>query len=123
MAGQDLKPGDLIFIYQSKTGRRRADAKPYRLGRGGLVFLVRATTRITEHPEEPPETYKAGPSLCWKWKAKTVLEEYGFCPRKIVCEVLGYNPNYNFRGFKRSGLAQLDKTQFDELRRRFRQAF
>jgi len=123
MAGQDLRSGDLIFIYQSKTGRPRADAKPYRLGREGLVFLVRATTGIEEYPEESPEIYKGGQTLWWKWQAKTKLEEYGFCPRQIVCQVLGYNPNYHFRGFRRSGLARLDKTQFNELRRRFRQAF
>jgi hypothetical protein len=124
-AGQDLRPGDLVFIYQTKTGKPRKDGKPYRLGREALVFLVRATTRIKEFSEEEREVYKDGTTLWWKWQAKTSLEEYGFCPRQIVCQVLGYNPNYNFRGFgkQHSGLLPLDKTQFDFLYRRFRHRF
>ena len=48
-AGQDLRPGDLVFVYQAKTGKPRKDGKPYRLGREAVVFLVRATTGINAH--------------------------------------------------------------------------
>lgn len=124
-AGRDLRPGDLIFIYQAKTGKPRKDAKPYRLGREGIVFLVRATTGIEERSEEEPEIFKDGTTRWWKWQAKTSLEECGFCPRQVVCQVLGYDLNYNFRGFgkQRSGLAPLEKTKFDSLYKRFRRAF
>lgn len=120
-----LDLGDFVFIYQTKTGKPRKDRKPYRLGREAVVFLVRATTGIKECSEEERELYKDGTTLWWKWQAKTSLKEYGFCPRQIVCQVLGYNPNYNFRGFgkQRSGLLPLDKTQFDLLYRRFRHRF
>ena len=124
-AGQNLRPGDLIFIYQAKTGRPIKGAGPYRLGREGIIFLVKATTEIEEHPGEKPTQYKNGTTLCWKWQAKTLLEEYGFCPRQIVCQVLGYHPNYTFRGFGiyRSGLYELEKNEFDSLLERFRKAF
>jgi len=124
-AGQDLRPGDLIFIYQTKTGKTRKDAKPYRLGRQGIVFLVKAAGKIQERSEEEPERFKDGTTRWWKWQADARLKEYGFCPRQIVCQVLGYDSNYNFRGFgeQHSGLAQLEKTGFDSLYRRFRQAF
>ena len=97
-AGQAIRPGDLIFIYQTRTGRPRMDAKPYRLGRQGIVVLVKAETGIQECSENP-ETYKNGTTLWWKWQAKTSLKEYGFCPPEVVCQVLKYEPHYNFRGF------------------------
>ncbi len=59
-AGQGLRPGDLVFIYQTKTGKPRKDGKPYRIGREAVVFLVRATTGIKECSEEERELYKDG---------------------------------------------------------------
>ena len=117
-AGEELRPGDLIFIYESKTGRPLSNStRKYIVGREGIVALVEAKSRVVEHNNVTPEEYADGSVICWKWQARTEVNRMGFCSRIQVCRALGYNRNYTLRGFgdHRSGLKKLTMEQFDSL--------
>jgi len=121
-AGEDLKQGDYVFIYETKTGRARKGAGKYAPGRQGIIALVRVLTPIMEKPDEQPEEYLDGSVLWWKWQARSQVRQLGFCSRRDVCSILGYSKDYNFRGYgeARSGLRKLTKEQFDSLLEYFR---
>ncbi len=122
-AGQELQPGDYVFIYESKWGRSRKDGEKYaEPGRQGVIALVRATSPIQEKGDVEPEEYADGSIICWKWQTETQEHEIGFCSRVNVCRALGYREGYTFRGFgdKRSGLKKLSKKQYEALLACFR---
>jgi hypothetical protein len=125
-AGRDLKPGDLIFIYESKTGRTKitkdlfgnATTIKTRNGREGVVCLLRAKTGIMEDFDELESKYTDGSTEWWKWYADTEpIRETGFVPRTKVNAILRYKPNYLLRAFgdEKSGLKKITKEQFTAL--------
>lgn len=125
--GIDLKPGDLVFIYESKTGRtvikkdvsgneRRIRST---LGRQGVVALVKATTAVEEDPSEIETVYAGGKKIWWKWKAQTKkIFTSGFVPLKTYLKIMGHSPNGFLKGYgeSKSGLKKLTKEQFDQIR-------
>ena len=115
-AGQALAKDDLVFIYETKTGRPLKNGRKYAPGRQGIVALVRTLTPILETNEEPEE-YADGSVICWKWQARTRVKELGFCSHDNVCRILGYSTNYTFRGFgdQNSGLKKITEKQFKLL--------
>ena len=120
-AGDGLAVGDYVFIYETKTGRPRADREPYSQGRQGIIALVRAQGPIREGRSDP-EVYADGTSTDWKWQASTQTPEWGFCSRQDVCEALGYSLNWTLRGFGdlHSGLKKLTRNEYEALSRCFR---
>jgi hypothetical protein len=119
-AGREIQPGDLVFIYESKTGRQlRGQEYDHNEGGQGIIALIRAISK-TEGPQGKPERYEDGSEIWWAWHVRTDLVRECFIPREDVCRVLGYSANYNFRGFGdyRSGLKRLTKGQFEALRLR-----
>ncbi len=115
-AGQALAKNDLVFIYETKSGRPLKNGRKYAPGRQGIVALVRTLTPIVETNEEAEE-YADGSVICWKWQARTQKEELGFCSHDNVCRILRYSLNWTLRGFgsQHSGLKRIDEETFKAL--------
>ena len=123
-AGKDLRPGDLVFIYETKWGRPREDRLGYWLGRQGIVALFEVVELDLEKGFAwSPEVYTDGNKILWKMVARTrPIETKRFCSHDNVCDCLQYSRNYFFRGFGKfhSGLLELTGTEFGCLRNRFK---
>lgn len=123
-AGRDLSRGDLVFIYETKTGRPREDRLRYWLGRQGIVALVEILNVSLDNSfAHSHEVYSDGGELLWKKVARTQPTDVTrFCSHDDTCDCLQYSTNYFFRGFGRynSGLLELGETEFGCLRSRFR---
>lgn len=115
-AGQALAKNDLVFIYETRTGRTLKNGRKYAPGRQGVVALVRTLTPILETNEEP-EKYADGSVLCWKWQARAQVKELGFCSHDDVCRILRYSQNWTLRGFgdQHSGLKRIDEETYKAL--------
>ncbi len=121
-----MQPGDLMFIYESKTGKtivkKTAGGKllhePRRKGAEGIVALVEITSAPAEDVGKPPDTYSDGSQIWWRYKADgRVINSVGFVSRKALANLLGYSENYAFRGFgdQNSGLKKLSSTEYDAI--------
>lgn len=123
-AGRDLRRDDLVFIYETKTGRRRQDGLRYWPGRQGIVALVGVfDVNLEEGFAQSHEVYSDGDELLWKMVARTrPIDSSHFCRHVGVCDCLEYSRNYLFRGFGRSksGLRELTEPEFNCLRDHFR---
>jgi hypothetical protein len=107
-AGKDLREGDLILIYQSRSGpteiRRHPDGTEKYVrciqGEEGIVAIARVLDRFSEIEGSNPTAYKEKNPIWWRWKAPVdLISRSGHVPRFEVNKVLGYNPTYGFRGF------------------------
>ena len=116
-AGQELRKDDLVFIYESKTGRPLKNGRKYAPGRQGIIALVRAREPITEKPNDKPEKYADGSEILWKWQAGTKMEKLGFCSHENVCRILRFKKGYTFHGFgdQHSGLKKIDEKKYEAL--------
>lgn len=115
--GRNAESGDLIWIYESKTGRQlRGIDYDYKVGRLGIIALVKAIS-ILERRHVRSEQYQDGSEILWDWQIRTKRVKKCFIPREQVCETLGYSLNYNFRGFGdlHSGLKGLTIEQFENI--------
>ncbi len=121
--------GDLIFIYQSRSGRSiierfpdGTEKKHVRVkGREGVIALVKAKTGIIER-QEPPEEYTNHTTIWWRYGANTEsINSNGFVSRVQLNRILGYKSNFNYRGFgeAKSGTKEITKEQFDEIHKLF----
>lgn len=121
---RELQKGDLIFIYELKTGYVEKGCGKRETGRCGIIALVQANENFEENPKRELRTFYDGKKeikMRWKWlaKAKTVSKN-GFVPREKLNEILGYKPKYTLRGFgKGSGLQIITKEQFCRLLKLF----
>ncbi len=122
--GRDLQSGDRVFVYETLSAPRVRRGGQFvgirRRGRQGIVALVRAVSTIEPDPDAEPEIYDDGRELCWRFHAKTQLEQEGFLPLQEIRRVLGYKDQYYLR--IRGGLRKLTKAQFDGLLHQFRLA-
>jgi hypothetical protein len=121
VAGERLEKDDEIFIYESKTGRPLENGKHYTVGKEGVIALVAALGPIYPKRNEEPDYYADGTSICWRWRAETRLLREGFVSRRDVCQAIGFDKNYTFRGFgdRHSGLKLLNETQYYALKDAF----
>jgi hypothetical protein len=121
--GQDLAAGDLILVYQAQSGRiemrTEIDGTIHRVpclpGKGGIVAIGRALRAMARDETSEVEHYVDGTSIHWAWFAPLeVLSTSGFVPREALNGILGYAPNYVFRGFgeQRSGLKKVDEATY-----------
>jgi hypothetical protein len=93
-----------------------------RAGRQGVVTLARILDKPSQPEGSHPEHYSDGTSKWWRFMAPTEsLNSTGFISRTDLAQLLGYSPEYAFRGFGRdhSGLAEIGEARFGELQRRF----
>jgi RecB family endonuclease NucS len=130
-AGASMGQGDLVFIYQPRTGRTlietQADGstrnRACQVGREGIVALGRVEAPISAQADAVPERYTDGTETWWRWYAPIkLLNRSGFVSRAVFLPILGYSTNYNLRGLgeAHSGLKKLDQRQFEELVRMYR---
>jgi hypothetical protein len=130
-AGRELEAGDLVLVYQSRSGRavrlRGADGSCRKVrtvaGRMGIVAVVEVLGRISHDPEVAATEYADGTELCWSWRAPTVAVAVdGSVPLREVNRILGFKPTYGFGGFayRSSGLRQLEARQYWALAGIFR---
>lgn len=129
-----MKVGDLVWIYESQSGReilsRSADGTEKKMkhhkGRGGVVTLAEVTDTPVEHPEAETENYSDGSRIWWRWFSETrVVNSAGYISRADTNDVLGYKPNYPFKGFgtKHSGLKEISEAEHLELLSRFLESY
>lgn len=127
--GSDMEPGDRVWIYQSKGGRlvvrRRPDGSEYlakrKSGREGVIALVGVTGPLRDIGGQP-ERYNDDTRGWWRWKADTrLINQSGFVPRRELNVLVGYQPNYGFRGFgqKKSGLKQIHESLHEVILQEF----
>ncbi|MCE5306812.1 MAG: hypothetical protein LLG20_04150 [Acidobacteriales bacterium] len=130
-AGRELRAGDLVLIYQSRSGRTEVRRSPDGTktilhsikGAEGIIAIARAEDGLTEDADSHPTTYLDGTEIWWRWFAPVeVLSRTGFVPRVALNNVLGYAPGYNLRGFGdyHSGLKRLSEQQYNALAEIFR---
>lgn len=129
-AGRDLKKGDKVFIYQSRSGRpelhKKLDGSQEIIrsirGKEGIIAVCEAQDSIYAQPDSEPTTYTDGTTLWWRWYAPLkILSKSGFVHRERVNPTLGYSPDYPLRGFgdHRSGLKKISEQQFNDLLKMF----
>ncbi len=123
-AAEYLKPGDLVFVYETKTGKPRKDGEEYHHGRQGIVALARIThIDLKRGFGLSKELYTDGSQTTWKKVAHTcAIRKRRFCHHDDVCQSLGYSTNYFFRGFgiERSGLNKLTASEFKQISLHFK---
>lgn len=127
---QEMRPGDLLFIYESMTGksivRTRPDGMEYQTarkkGRQGVVALVEITSLPANVPGKPPDRYSDGTQTWWRCKAEgRAINTNGFVNREALARILGHSTKYAFRGYgdRNSGLKRLPFEAFDQIRTAF----
>ena len=126
-----ISPGDIVFIYESKTGRAvvrtalngQTESIESHVGREGIVTIARVTSQVYEDRESELSHYTDGTEIWWRYYAETeVISSTGFVSHELVNNILGYNRNYSLRGFgtQHSGVKQITDDQADQLIERFR---
>lgn len=130
-AAADMSQGDYIAVYESKSGRTevRKDPNgnpvkiPCKPGREGMICYGTVDSALTDIPDSQPEEYADGSRIRWQWHAPvSICSRSGFVDRTNLNQILGYKPNYKFRGFgdyHSSGLKKIRKSQFDSLVKAF----
>jgi hypothetical protein len=122
-----LDAGDMIFIYESKSGplplRHNPDGSTYKApraaGKEGIVALVRVTHPAKQPSDSVEAQYDNGQKMWWRYRAPTEpVNSGGFIPRTVFLPLIGQNPAYTLRGFgeNHSGVKQLTARQFTALR-------
>lgn len=96
----------------------REEQVPCRKGRGGIVALVKVAKSASEPEGTQHEHYSDGTTMWWRWYAPTEpVNTAGFIHREEVARLLGYKPQYSFKGFgeDKSGLSRLTEDKFKSL--------
>lgn len=125
-AGEDIRPGDMVLIYESRTGRTvvREDVhgnKHYIKsvpGREGIVSIAEVQTPLLRDNDSEVTRYADSTEIWWRWYAvANPVSSNGYVPRVEVNRVLGYKNNYPMRalGERHSGLKKLTKEQYYKL--------
>jgi len=116
-AANELAIGDRILVYETKSGPKvrtsTGQIKNRRVGQMGIVACLEATSALVPVTEFPWDEL-----LKWAWKIRTRPVATGFIPQRNCNRVLGYDENYQWRGFGRphgSGLREISSDQFEEL--------
>ncbi len=130
-AGLELEPGDLVLVYQSRSGRavrrREADGTEAWVqtvaGLQGIAAIAEVEGRVTRDPQIGKTAYVDGTELCWCWRAPiNGFSIDGYVPLSDVNRILGFKPAYNFGGFayRNSGLREIEAAQYWALAGIFR---
>lgn len=130
-AGRELEEGDLVLVYQSRSGRavrrREADGTESRIrtvrGRQGIVAVAEVVGRIAHDGKVGRTEYADGTALSWSWYAPLrVFAVDGHVPLPDVNRILGFKASYNFGGFayRNSGLREIGAHQYWALVELFR---
>lgn len=129
-AGRDLRPGDIVLIYESRGGKEplkldnRGQLRPVKRqrGGGGIVAIAEVLTKLKDRGGRPT-LYKDGSKIWWRWHTKIrTVSESGFVPMKDVNRVLRYKKRNVLHGFGdlHSGLKKLEEEEYHALHDTFR---
>ena len=129
-AANGMAAGDMLVVYETRNGRTKIQVHqdgsrteiPCKQGREGMICYGTIEAAIAADPESEATSYNDGTEIWWRWYAPvSVLSRSGFIPRPRVLELLGYNTDWNLRGFGdyHSGLKEISKEVFDQLVREF----
>jgi hypothetical protein len=132
-AGEKISKDDLAMVYESRTGKTevrtmpngKIEKVPCRDGRGGIILYGRIKQSLYALSDSKPISYDDGTTRWWRWNTSIeILSRSGNVPMKEVSLSLGYKANYNFHGFGHlhSGLREIAKQQFEDLKRKFHMA-
>jgi len=124
---RQLTPGDLVFIYESKSGSlplgHNADGSRYQLpkapGKAGLVALVRVIEPAAQPQDSVPDLYDNGEVMWWRYRARTEpINSGALVLREEFLPLIGYSANWNLHGFgdNHSGVKRLTAAEFTALR-------
>jgi hypothetical protein len=125
-AGRELRAGDRVLVYESRSGRcklvRQPDGSTRRIprttGKTAVIGIIQLTEALVEVPGARCQEYDDGSSIRWGYRARGRLcMSDGLVPRVVVNRTLGYKPAYNFHGFgdRHSGLKKLTLAEYGAL--------
>ncbi len=125
-AAEKLKSGDIVLIYQTKTGKseikQNIDGSRKIVnrikGKEGIVSVTKVKTKLLKNPEFPIIEYVNGEKKWWCWHAETEkITTSGFVSREDLNLVLGYKKTNVLKGFgdKNSGIKLITKNEFEQL--------
>jgi len=130
-AAEKLKPGDIVLIYQTKTGkseiRQEVDGTRKIVkcieGKEGIVSITKAKNKLLKDPKFLVTEYINGEKRWWCWHAETKkITTSGFVSREELNSVLGYKNNYVLKGFGdlKSGIKLITQNEFEQLLKLFK---
>lgn len=113
--------GDIVFIYESQSGRVIVEnledgsrkETPCHIGRMEILDIVEVVA-IHKRKDLKTTQYTNGTSIWWQFHAETKsVYKGGRVSRNKLNDILGYNRNYNLRGFgdQHSGIKKITKEQ------------
>lgn len=131
--GKDIKAGDMLVIYESKTGRiekrRLANGRilkiPCKTGKQGVIIIAKITSELYAYPNKPKEEYTNNTSAWWRWHAQAeVVTSSGFLPKENVNRIFGHSAKNNFRGFGKGKcrLMMMSREQFGQILTEYKSA-
>jgi len=123
--GTDIRPGDRVWIYQSRSGRKISREKPdgstykkkRQQGKEGVVTLMEVVSELHDIDRQP-EKYDDGSERWWRWKADTkLINQSGFTSRIELNRIMDYKSNYNYRAFgdSHSGLKRISIEMHEKI--------
>jgi hypothetical protein len=133
VAGEDVRKGDIVVVYQAKSGRtevrRQPDGKELLVknlkGKEGVIAITEAQGSLYALEGSTPEEYTDGSKIWWRWYTPLkLITRSGFVSRQRLNQILGYAPNYSLHGFgdAKSGLKKISQGEFDQILSAFRES-
>lgn len=130
-AGTELKPNDIVYIYETATARDEIQTKTdgsFRTVRSiygveGVFAICRVTRELASDGLDKETKYTDGSRIWWRWYAPTeIICTSGFVSRIELNKILKFKPGNRFRaaGTLKSGLKKLTVEEFDKILCEFR---
>src|SRR3954447_22951635 len=107
-AVKGIQRGDRVFFYEFAQQKPIKGSPRFPPGAQGIVRVAFVSGPI--YHRDTAIEYANGTVGYWSWGVPTDNEDTnGFVSRTTLCEILGYKPGYNLRGFERgTGVKRLD---------------
>jgi hypothetical protein len=131
-AGKDVRKGDMVVVYQTKTGRKEVKIQPdgqklfiKRLkGKGGVIAITEAQGPLRTDKDSATKEYTDGSKIWWRWYTPLKIKtRSGFLSRERLNKILGFASNNPLRGFGdlKSGLKKISREEFEQILEAFKE--